>query len=218
MNRFFGKKKDEKPAPTLDEASGSLDKRGGDMDEKIKKLDNELLEIKKKMNMTRSAAAKQTLKKRAVNILKQRKMYEKQREHLYGQQMNVEQAKFMTDSVKDNAQMVSAMKSTKDELKKAYKDMNINDIENLHDEMSDLMDMSEEVNEVMGQAYGVPDEIEDDELLGELDALDDELEIAPSEEVPDYLSNAASVPSGKVKVGNAEVDELGLPKVDQIKI
>lgn len=35
--------------------------------------------------------------------------------------------------------------------------------------------MHNEIQEVMGQTFGVPDDIDEDELLGELDALEDEL-------------------------------------------
>jgi len=216
LNRFFGKKKDDKPAPTLDDASKSLDTRGDTLETKIKKLDADLLDLKKKINTTRSAAAKQGLKQRAANILRQRKVYEKQREALYGQQFNVDQAKFATESVKDNAVMVEAMKGTRDQLKKAYKDININEIENLHDDMSDLMDMSEEVNQIMGTAYGVPEDVDEDDLLDELDALDDELELGTTEEVPSYLVDAPK--AGTNKVPQRDVDELGLPKVENLKI
>jgi charged multivesicular body protein 5 len=214
MHRFLGKKKPEAPTPTLDDASKGIDSRGDEVDSKIKKLDAELADLKKKMNMSRSAAAKANFKKRALQVLKQRKMYEKQREHLYGQQMNIDQAKFATQSVKDNATMVTAMKATAKELKKAYKEVNINDIENLHDEMSDLMDMSEEVNQLMGSAYGVPEDVDEDELLDELDALDDDIELAESEDVPSYLQD---VPKNKTrKTVEDEVDELGLPA--QLKV
>jgi charged multivesicular body protein 5 len=108
------------------------------------------------------------------------------------------------------------MKDTAKSLKKAYKETNINDIENLHDEMSDLMDMSEEINQVMSSAYGVPEDVDEDELLDELDALDDDIELNDAEEVPSYLVDA-KVPKGKAKIAEPdEVDEIGLPT--QLKV
>jgi charged multivesicular body protein 5 len=35
-----------------------------------------------------------------------------------------------------------------------------------------LQDISNEINETLGQSYGVPDEIDESELMGELDALE----------------------------------------------
>jgi hypothetical protein len=51
--------------------------------------------------------------------------------------------------------------------------------------------MHNEIQEVMGQTFGVPDDIDEDELLGELDALEDELAAeamgASEGGIPSYL-------------------------------
>jgi len=36
-------------------------------------------------------------------------------------------------------------------------------------------DMHNELQEVMGQSFGVPEDVDEEELMGELDALEDEL-------------------------------------------
>jgi charged multivesicular body protein 5 len=88
-------------------------------------------------------------------------------------------------------------------------------VENLHDEMSDLMDMSEEVNAALSASYAVPDGLDEDELLGELDALDDQVELGESESVPDYLVSA-QVPKDKPRLAEPSKEELedslGLPR------
>lgn len=38
--------------------------------------------------------------------------------------------------------------------------------------MRPLQDLSNEINETLGQTYGVPDEIDEEELMGELDLLE----------------------------------------------
>ena len=55
-----------------------------------------------------------------------------------------------------------------------------------------LQDMHNELQEVMGQTFGVPEDIDEDELMGELDALEDELAMeaerpAAAGAVPAYL-------------------------------
>ena len=58
---------------------------------------------------------------------------------------------------------------------------------------------AEEVNEVMGRAYGLPDDIDEGDLDAELAALDeDEFAVEEHEEVPAYLQATAmpSAPSG----------------------
>ena len=74
-------------------------------------------------------------------MLKQKRLYENQREQLYNQQFNMEQTSFALESIKDTAQTVQAMKAAGAELKTAFKkqDLNIDSIEKLQDEMADLM-------------------------------------------------------------------------------
>ena len=74
-------------------------------------------------------------------VLKQKRLYENQREQLYNQQFNMEQTSFALESIKDTAQTVSAMKAAGAELKSAFRkqDLNIDSIEKLQDEMADLM-------------------------------------------------------------------------------
>ena len=58
--------------------------------------------------------------------------------------------------------------------------------------MADLMDQANEIQEVLGRNYNVPDDIDEDELLGELDALEDLMaEEETGEEVPSYLQDEA---------------------------
>ena len=165
MRRFIGKKKPKVEGPTLDDVGTNMDARGNEMDAKIAKLDKEIIVLKKKMNQTRSKAAKRPLMNRAKQLLKQKKMYEKQREQLYGQQFNIDNTRYAIQSAKDSAVMYDAMQGAKDQLKKAYKEVDIDKIEDLHDEMNDLLEMGDEINEIMGQSYGIPDELDSDELL-----------------------------------------------------
>ena len=76
-----------------------------------------------------------------MQVLKQKKLYENQREQLFNQQFNMEQTSFALESIKDTAQTVQAMKAAGAELKTAFKkqDLDINSIEKLQDEMADLM-------------------------------------------------------------------------------
>jgi charged multivesicular body protein 5 len=129
MFRFFGKKKPEAPKASLDDAQKSLSTRGGAVDEKIKKMDEELLSYKQQMSKMKAGPAKQNVMKRAMQVMQRKKMYERQRDQLATQEFNIDQTKFTQDSLKDTAVMVSAMKGARDELKVAYKEMDIDEIE-----------------------------------------------------------------------------------------
>ena len=53
-----------------------------------------------------------------------------------------------------------------------------------------LQDMHNDIQDVLGQNYGVPDDIDEDDLLGELDALEADMTYETEHEaagVPAYL-------------------------------
>jgi len=214
MRRVFGKAKPKAPEYTLDDASTNIEKRGNVLDAKIAKLDEELARYKSEMKKKKKGSgAYKNLQKRALRVLKQKKMYEKQRDATYNQQFNIDQTKYSIDSAKDNAQMVSAMKNANKELKQAYKDISIDEVEDLQDDMEDLMEMGDEINEMMGRQYGVPDDIDEEDLLDELDELSDYEE---EEEIPSYMVNAGTAKNlgeEKKEEDGVKVDEFGLPMV-----
>ena len=154
MNRLFGKSKPKVAAPTLDDASKSMDARGGTIDDKVKKLDDELLRYKQQLSRMKPGPAKQQLQQRALRVLQQKKMYGKQRDTLYSQQFNIDQAKFAGESVKDNLTTIAAMKEAQKSMKVDMKRMKLDQVEDLHDDMSDMLEDADEVNEIMGRAYG----------------------------------------------------------------
>ena len=64
------------------------------MDTKISQLDKELKSYRDKLKTTKNAAAKKNIQKRAMEVLKRKRMYENQRDQLAGQQFNIDQAAF----------------------------------------------------------------------------------------------------------------------------
>ncbi|EFJ49680.1 hypothetical protein VOLCADRAFT_117132, partial [Volvox carteri f. nagariensis] len=142
MRRIFGAKKPAAPVPTLDETNERLSTRGDKTDEKIRALDEQLAKYKEQIKKTRPGPAQDAIKRRALQVLKQRKLYESQREQLYQQQYNIEQTRFTVDSVKDTVSSVQALKAASKEMKTAFKknkELDISYIENMQDEMFDMM-------------------------------------------------------------------------------
>ncbi|XP_076946729.1 vacuolar protein sorting-associated protein 60.2-like [Bidens hawaiensis] len=229
MRRVFGVKKDKEPPPSLNDATDRINKRGESVDEKIKRLDAELARYKEQIKKTRPGPAQEAVKARAMRVLKQKRMYEGQRDVLYNQTFNLDQVAFASEGIKDAQQTMSALKSANKELKGMMKTVKIQDIDNLQDEMMDMMDISNEIQESLGRSYSVPDDIDEDELLGELDALEADMgQETEGEGVPSYLQpdnepdlneelNLPSAPSGHAvpagRVNNQAVDEFGFPAV-----
>ncbi|KAM6135264.1 charged multivesicular body protein 5 [Pterocles gutturalis] len=155
-------------------------------------------------------------KQKALRVLKQKRMYEQQRDNLSQQSFNMEQANYTIQALKDTKTTVDAMKLGVKEMKKAYKQVKIDQIEDIQDQLEDMMEEANEVQEALSRSYGTP-EIDEDDLEAELDALGDEL---LADEDNSYLDEAASAPAipevtptdTKNKDG-VLVDEFGLPKI-----
>ncbi|CAN6445488.1 unnamed protein product [Victoria cruziana] len=186
MKRIFGAKKDKEPPPSIQDASDRINKRGENVDEKIKRLDAELARYKEQIKKTRPGPAQDAVKARAMRVLKQKRMYEGQRDMLYNQTFNLDQVSFAAEGLKDAQQTMSALKSANKELKGMMKTVKIQDIDSLQDEMMDLMDVSTEIQETLGRSYNVPDDIDEEELMGELDALEADME-SEADGMPTYL-------------------------------
>jgi charged multivesicular body protein 5 len=88
------------------------------------------------------------------------------------------------------------------DLKKHFKskELDINHIDKLADEMADLMGMSNDIQDALGQNYSVPDDINEDELMGELDSLEFEMaaekEAAPNATPSYLLDDLPEAPAG----------------------
>lgn len=226
MNRIFGTKKNTGPAPTLADASGKVDGRVKALDDKIKGLDQELIKYRDALKKAKGPAAA-SIKKRAMDTLKRKKMYEAQRDQLAGQQFNIDQTSFTIESIRDTQTTVAAMKDASKQMKTEFKKMNLNDIEDTVDDLADYMEDMNEVNEMLGRSYAVGDEIDEadldaelaclDDELAELDALDEEPSSVPSGAggIPTYSRPEATAPVARgpaVALPNPSgYDEYGLP-------
>ncbi|ORZ25408.1 Snf7 family, partial [Absidia repens] len=185
MNRLFGSSK-KTPKPTLNDAISSTDVRSDAVEVKIRKLDAELTRYRDQMKKMREGPAKKSVQQKALRVLKQRKMYEAQRENLQQQSFNMEQAQMTTENLRSVMATVDAMQTANKEMKRQYKNVNLDKIDSLQDEMEDLLAQAGEVQETLGRSYNLPDDVDEDDLEAELDALGDELNFE-DEEIPSYL-------------------------------
>ena len=221
MHRLFGKKVEKPPPPTLTEASTSISTRVEALDKKIKDLDLELLKYKEQLKRAKGPA-ELSIKKRAMETLKRKKMYEQQRDAMAGQAFNIEQTSFAIDSAKDIQTSVFAMQAAAVTLKAEHKKLDIGKIEDMQDDLQDLFEDMNEITETMGRSYGTPEGLDEDDLEAELACLEDDLEGEIGTSQPSYLQSAAmpsapsalypSAPSATVTTGSAaKLDEYGLP-------
>lgn len=80
-------------------------------------------------------------------------MYERTYDNLQNQQFNLDQTKFATENLKDTATTVEAMKGAAVELKSAFKEIDIDEVEDLYDDMDELLVEANEIQDLMGRQY-----------------------------------------------------------------
>ncbi|KAF8068222.1 VPS60-2 [Scenedesmus sp. PABB004] len=218
MRRIFGAPKKKEPAPTLEQAGDRLTGRGDRLDEQINKLDAQLVKFREQIKKTRPGPGQEALKRRALTVLKQKRMYEQQRETLYAQQFNMEQTRFTVESIQDTVQTVQALKAANTQMKgamKANKELDLSFIDKLQEDLADMADLTGEINEAMGQSYAIPDDVDEADLMAELDALEGDLALEDAAGAgPSYLQEPELPELPAAPQGEAE-EELGLPAVAQ---
>ncbi|CAK9303547.1 unnamed protein product [Gordionus sp. m RMFG-2023] len=205
MDRLFGKSKPKPPPPNLNDCITTIDTRGGNVEQKISKLDQELTKYKDQLKKMREGSSKNIVKQKALKILKQKRMYEQQLDNLRNQSFNMEQANYATQALKDTKTTLDAMKMGVKEMRKEYKHVNIDKIDEVQDDLEDLLDQANEVQDALGRQYGVPD-IDESELDAELEALGDEM---LGDTDTSYLDDASKAPSAPTKEPGKE--SIALP-------
>ncbi|KAF9058007.1 vacuolar protein sorting-associated protein 60 [Panaeolus papilionaceus] len=190
MNRLFGNSASKKPKPTLQDAINSTDNRMASIEVKIRKLDGELTRYKEQMAKLRNGPGKDAVQQRALRTLKQKRMYEAQIAQLTQQSFNMESAALATENLRNTMATVDAMNVANQELRKTYGKIDIDKIENMHYDMEDLLEQANEIQEMLGRSYEVPDEIDEADLEAELDAL----ALEEEEEGPSYLQDLNKAP------------------------
>ncbi|EUB54721.1 Charged multivesicular body protein [Echinococcus granulosus] len=222
MHRVFGRPSNStKAPPSLTDAAANIDSRIETLDKSIGLKRGEIAKLQSQMRGMREGPAKNSLKRQALTKLKQMKALEAQRETLSNQSFNMGQASFALQNVKDTQTTVKAMKHGVKEFKKEAKNMKLDDIEDLQDDLADMLELNDEFGEALGRSV-MPTTIDESELDAELEALGAEADLegfldadtAPSVPSAD-IGSSISVPNAPnaAASGNVPLDEFGLPQI-----
>merc|ERR1711910_241331 len=196
------------PPPNLGDCVANVDSRAESVDKKVARLDSELNKYKQQMSKMRDGPAKNAVKQKALRLLKQKKQYVSQAENMRNQSFNMEQTLMATQTLKDTKTTMDAMKVGVKEMKKEFKNVNIEKIEDMQDELSDMLEDANEVQEVMGKAYGMP-EIDEDDLEAELDALGDDFALDEDTSYLDEANKAPDAPEKEPGIDSVATDKDG---------
>lgn len=163
-----GKKKDEEPTPQeaiqrLRDTEEMLNKKSEFLE---KKIQGEILTAKK-------AGSKN--KRVAIAALKRKKRLEKQLQTIDNTLSTIELQRETIESATTNVETMKALQFGAKSLKNVHKQLSVEDINDLMDDIAEEMQIHNEIGESlsgMGAAFG--DDIDEDELLEELNELEEE--------------------------------------------
>ena len=157
---LFGKRKQKSKSPL--EVIQSLNQT-------IKTLEKRETFLEKNMAKYRAEAKAcvKTNKNKAILLLKKAKRNEKQLESIYGQKNNLEMQIFAIQQGIATKDIVTSMKEGKNAIEKMTKNLDVDDIGDLMDDISSTLDITNEIASVMSQQIG--EEYDDEKLLVELD-------------------------------------------------
>lgn len=182
------KPQEQAPAPSLEDAAGNIDKKIEEIEEKIQKAQEEAKQYVAQQSTNATAKA------RAMQALKRKKMLEQQRDQLVNTHFNVENMRIQQDQAEINAQTVLAMKEANEKLKQQQKQMGVEDVEKLTDEIADMQAEMKDIQTALAasSSLGVGGE---EEAEDELKALYAEQAQKEAEEAMAILAGGGAAPA-----------------------
>jgi len=216
MKRMFGSAPPKKEPVSFDELSNRIDGRVEQLDVKIMNIETQLRVLRERMKTAKGSALVST-RQQALRLMKQKKMYERQRDQIMGTAFTVTQASFAMESAKDAQDTIDALRAGTEQLRATNRQIRISDIDRVHDELADLMDMTDEISQAMSGGF-YQEDMDETELDDELAALGDDLITTDADSAPSYLdaisSNDAAPPQMEaVAVGGGSGCETYTPAV-----
>jgi len=168
FNIFKGKKKQEtKPIlsehkPNLDKSAARLVDRSRDLKLRLEKIELELKCALEAYRYSRSHAEKLRAKKKAVDVLKRKKMFTAQLHHLEQTSLNIENVSLQAEVARDNLEILRILKQTNDMQKQIMKEINVETVDDIIDEMQEANLIQEEFSDVFQRNYEI--DLEESEL------------------------------------------------------
>lgn len=200
--RLFSK---AKAAPSPQEALGKLKETL----ELLEKRENFLQKkVEKEISFARSNAKKN--RKAALIAIKRKKIYENQIDKLQGARMTIETQVLTIEGAHVSLEAMSAMRQGANALKAIHRNMSVDDVDVVMDDIREQMDVAAEINEAIASPLG--DTFDEDELekeLEELEELDQEVKVEEEPEVPLVLPGVPSTaPTPEMTSEEAELAAL----------
>ena len=203
FRRLFG---DSKLRENRDDARRTIEqlKQSEDLlNKKIEKFDEEILDIQ---NKARQCLIKPNPDRpAAIRLIKRRKQLEVQRDKLYQMKENLELVNEQVQTSHFNRQVTESLNIGQEHLKRSQKTMPTKKIEEILDNITEQMDVSNEINQLLSVPIATTDT-----LINDID-LDKELNLLENESLhlPSAHSETIQLPEIREKSSvDKQLDEL----------
>ncbi|CAD8112664.1 unnamed protein product [Paramecium sonneborni] len=186
MNRLFGTSKQEPPKQQppppqnpqqpkvidLTEQQKRSEAKVKELTEQIQELDKQIAEQYHKAKNSKGVQ-QTTAKSRAVMLLKRKKMLEQQLGQMLNNQMTLDQVAFTKENIQNTLEMAQAMQQVVAVQKEAFKEIDMDKLDDLMDDMEDMKFETDYMNEMMNRNYGC--DIDESELDREMAEIENDM-------------------------------------------
>ncbi|XP_076174615.1 charged multivesicular body protein shrub isoform X1 [Ptiloglossa arizonensis] len=210
FSKLFGGKKDSAPVSTAE----AIQKLREIEDMLLKKQDFLESKIKLEIQVAKKNGTKN--KRAAIQALKRKNRFAKQLQQIDGTLSTIEMQREALESANTNTAVLTTMKSAADALKSVHKDMDVDQVHDMMDDIAEQQDVAREISDAISNPVAFGQDIDEDELEKELEELEQEqldkelLGIEPTDELPNVP--ATTIPAApartRTKAKPEEDDDL----------
>jgi charged multivesicular body protein 4 len=207
LARMFGKTGDKTPTPQeaiqrLTETEEMLQKKSDFLEKKIEQ----------EIALARKHGTKN--KRAALMALKRKKRYEKQLQQIDGTLSTIEFQREALQNATTNTEVLRVMGDAAKAMKSAHKNMNVDDVHNLMDDVAEQQEIANEISEAISNPVGFQQDVDEDDLLAELEELEQQdleeklLDVDHLPSVPAASLPAKDKPAAAKVSSKADDDEM----------
>lgn len=168
FGKLFASKKEQPTLSTQD----ALQKLQETEDMLLKKNDFLELKVKQELETAKSHGTKN--KRLALQALKRKKNYEQQILHIDGVLNTIQNQKSSLENASMNSGVLTVMGDAAKALKSAHNKMDIDKVHDLMEDIAEQQEVANEIASVISSSVGLGNDVDEDELLKELEAMEEE--------------------------------------------
>lgn len=208
--KIFGSGKKGEKAPSPQEAIQRL----REVEEMLQKK-SDFLEKKVDSELTLARKHGTKNKRAALMALKRKKRYEKQLQQIDGTLSTIEFQREALENASTNTEVLSVMGGAAKALKAAHKNMDVDDVHNLMDDIAEQQEVANEISDAISNPIGFGQDMDEDDLMAELEELEQEsldeqlLEVGtPAADSLPSVPTSEPVAPARAKTSSTEDDEM----------